>query len=47
MVDLFGLNTVQKERIGYIRKKNEKFEIFRMVAGSHLEFQPFSAKNQK
>ena len=38
-VFLCSLNRVQKYRIGYTCKKFDQYEIFKMAAGSHLEFQ--------
>ena len=38
---------VGKDRIGYSCKKFEQFEIFKMAAGGHLEFQLFAAKKLK
>ena len=46
-VFLLSLNRVQKDRIGYPCQKFEQFEIFKMAAGGHLEFQLFSAKKLK
>ena len=46
-VVLCSLNRVQQDRIGYPCEKIEQFEIFKMAAGGHLEFQLFAAKKLK
>ena len=46
-VVLCSLNRVQQDRIGYPCEKIEQFEIFKMAAVGHLEFQLFAAKKLK
>ena len=38
---------VEKDKIGYPCKRIEQFEIFKMAAVGHLEFQLFAAKKLK